>query len=71
MRYALSKNISRKGLRNRRSLRSGRDDKERVRFHKAWIPDRAFFITLGGPQAHDSSGEEHFPEGPRNCGFLV
>jgi hypothetical protein len=26
------------------------------RFHREWMPDRGFFITLRGPQAHDSSG---------------
>jgi len=54
-----SKNISTKGLGNRRSLRSGRDDKERVTVSiKRGCRTEAFFITLGGPQAHDSSGRD-------------
>jgi hypothetical protein len=52
-----SKNISTKGPRNCRSLGFARDDKERATVHREWLLDRgAFFITLGGPQAQDSSG---------------
>ena len=60
----LSKNISRKGPRNRRSLGCARDDKGKGNGSiesSCWT--EAFFITLGGPQAHDNSVEKHLQEG--------
>ena len=62
---ARSKNISTKGPRNRRSLRrfACRDDKgEGDGSIKSRCWTEAFFITLGGPQAHDYSVEKHFHE---------
>jgi hypothetical protein len=35
------------------------------RFIESGCWTEAFFITLGGPQAHDSSVEKHFQEGRR------
>jgi hypothetical protein len=34
------------------------------------LGQKAFFITLGGPKADDSSVEKHLQEGPRNCRSL-
>jgi hypothetical protein len=60
--YALSKNISRKGRQHRdlsTTLRFGRDDRgEGGAFMESGLGQKAFFITLGGPQAHDSSGRD-------------
>jgi len=57
LRCALSKNIPTKGPRNRRSLGFARDDKGRGNGSiESSCRTEAFFITLGGPQAHDHSG---------------
>ncbi len=62
LRYALSKNISRKGRQHRdlsTALRFGRDDKVRATLPwESGLGQKAFFITLGGPQAHDFSGRD-------------
>ena len=62
-----SKNISTKGPRNAdpsATLRFGRDDKgEGNGSIKSGCGTEAFFITLGGPQAHGFSVEKHFHEG--------
>ena len=54
----MSKNISRKGPRNCRSLGCARDDKgESDASHsERLLEEKAFFITLGRPRAHDYSG---------------
>ena len=57
----LSKNISRKGPRNRRSLGFARDDKGKGNGSiesSCWT--EAFLIVLGGPQAHSNSVEKTF-----------
>jgi hypothetical protein len=62
LRYALSKNISTKGRQHRdlsAALRFGRDDKgEGGASMESGLGQKAFFITLGGPQAHDNSGRD-------------
>jgi hypothetical protein len=63
---ALSKNISKKGPRNCRSLGFARDDKgkgDASMESGCWT--EGVFITLGGPQAHDSSYDaDSAPESP-------
>jgi hypothetical protein len=58
----VSKNISRKGRQHRdlsTTLRFGRDDKgEGGASIESGCWTEAFFITLGGPQAHGNSGRE-------------
>jgi hypothetical protein len=45
-------------------VRFGRDDKgEDNGSYRSGCRTKAFFITSGGPQAHDSSVEKHFQEG--------
>jgi hypothetical protein len=59
LRYALSKNISTKGPQNCRSLGFARDDKGKGDGsieNGCWT--ETFFITLGGPQAHENSGRD-------------
>jgi hypothetical protein len=59
IRCALSKNVSRKGPRNCRSLGFARDDKGEGDFPmESGCGSRRFFITLGGPQAHDTFGQK-------------
>jgi hypothetical protein len=59
LRFALSKNISKTGPRNCRSLGFARDDKgEGDGSIQSGCWTEAFFITFGGPQAHDSSGRD-------------
>jgi hypothetical protein len=59
LRYALSKNISTKGPRNRRSLGFARDDKGNgYGSVESGCWTEAFFITLGGRRAHDSFGRD-------------
>jgi hypothetical protein len=57
LRCALWKNISTKGPLNCRFLGFARDDKGKGNGSiESGCWTEAFFITLGGPQAHDSSG---------------
>ena len=44
------------------TLRSGRDDKGEGAASIECAEQDPFFITLGGPLAHDSSVEKHFQE---------
>ena len=49
------------------TLRFGRDDKgEGDGSIKSRCWTEAFFITLGGPQAHDYSVEKHLPKGRKS-----
>src|SRR5580698_2021489 len=44
------------------TLRSGRDDKGEGALPATVVAEQdPFFITLGGPKAHDSSGRKTFP----------
>jgi hypothetical protein len=63
IRVAPSKNISKKGPRNCRSLGCARDDKgESGASIETVAEQKAFFISLGGPQAHVHSVESHCPQ---------
>ena len=63
-------NISKKGPRNCRSLgcastvrRDRRDDKGKGDSMEGGCAQKAFFISLGGPQAHDRSDRDDKGEG--------